>query len=482
MPFLRRALPRRAERIADRIVFHSPDIRVSNNSAIPFSLNDGAMWAGRGISFTAAGGLGLDETVYGFRIQGAFAPALIFSENKPFEVFRSPDAGRSPFASPFHGPGLSMDYPLRFGQRYLVRLGLGHSSLSVDRFGVRLGLTGDDETWGPGIRNQLVLSANAPGIPRMYLRSARPVRTRMGRLDWRVAAGVLTESLFFDSLPDNDLRTFSGLLLEFRPAMDTNLTIGLARVVQAQTRTKYGGPIKHALDAVFRWEHVGADSGKTIFGSNIERTEQIASLFGRWVFPDAGVEAYGEYARIDLPRTISDLVLSPHYTGAFTVGVQWARETSPGRYYRFQAEGTSVEGTRVFPDRPYVEFYAGRATIHGYTNRGQVFGASIGPGASSQWLAADRLWRGSQIGVFLGRIRWENDALYRQAATNFFRHDVTVFRGIRGGLRTRYADFYGEAAMGMRYNYLFQWGGVNPGGCCTVDVRNYTLSINATPR
>jgi UDP-N-acetylglucosamine 2-epimerase len=32
--------------------------------------------------------------------------------------------------------------------------------------------------------------------------------------------------------------------------------------------------------------------------------------------------------------------------------------------------------------------YTSPRVIHGYTNRGEVIGASIGPGASSQWLAA----------------------------------------------------------------------------------------------
>jgi hypothetical protein len=87
-----------------------------------------------------------------------------------------------------------------------------------------------------------------------------------------------------------------------------------------------------------------------------------------------------------------------------------------------------------------------------------------------------------QGGMFVGRIRWENDAMYREPAPNFFKHDVSLLGGVRGGLRTRYTDFQADATLAYRYNYLFQYGGANPGLLRTVDMHNLTISLAATPR
>ena len=149
---------------------------------------------------------------------------------------------------------------------------------------------------------------------------------------------------------------------------------------------------------------------------------------------------------------------------------------------RLQSEITYLEQSLVFPDRPLADFYQGYASPQGYTQRGQSIGAATGPGSSSQWIAVDYMPREWQAGVFVGRIRWDNDALYRQGAATFLRHDVSVFSGIRGGLRTRFTDLQSEITFARRYNYLFQNGFANPGGFRTVDINNVTLTLSATPR
>ena len=45
--------------------------------------------------------------------------------------------------------------------------------------------------------------------------------------------GGLTESPFFDYDRGNDTRSLSGVLVTFRPAIDTGLTLGLSRLVMA---------------------------------------------------------------------------------------------------------------------------------------------------------------------------------------------------------------------------------------------------------
>ena len=149
---------------------------------------------------------------------------------------------------------------------------------------------------------------------------------------------------------------------------------------------------------------------------------------------------------------------------------------------RFQAEATNVEQSTVFPNQQVPDFYTGSATAQGFTQRGQLLGASVGPGGQSQWFAGDWMAHDWSLGLMLQRIRWEDNALYRQPAVNFFRHDVTLLAGVRGTLRTRAYDFSASIAADPRYDYLFQNGYANPGGRRTIDVSNLTITFSAAPR
>jgi hypothetical protein len=306
--------------------------------------------------------------------------------------------------------------------------------------------------------------------------TAKPIATRLGSIQAKLVSGTLTQSLFFDASASEN-RTLSGLLLCLRPAFDSTLTFGFARVVYAPVgpdASPFTLTLARSFDALTRWENLA--------GVGQQRSDQIASIFARWIFPTAGFEAYGEWARMDLPRTATELLTAAHHTGGYTLGFQWAQSRRQERWLRLQSEITYLEQSRVFADRATPDFYSGTASPEGYTQRGQIIGAAIGPGASSQWIALDWFTPGWQLGGFLGRIRWENDAMYRQPAPHFWRHDVSLLSGVRGGWRTPWTDFSAELTIARRYNYLFQNSIPSPGLSRTVDVNNLTLALAATPR
>jgi hypothetical protein len=458
-----------------------PVVDLRWNSNIPFSLNDGPLWAGRGWNAAVTGGGGAAVVTKHGSVRLLIAPTLVFSQNLPFPIFAGREPDRSPYSSPFHGSGSSADLPLRFGDRYLVRIDPGQSELTFERANVRARLTAANDWWGPGIRNALVMSNHAPGIPRLEVTTARPISTRAGWLTAKAIAGTLTESNFFDDQP-NDYRSLSGAIVTLKPRFDSTLTFGFSRVVYGVIESPIIGPIAHSLDFLTSWEYVALPGDTSATGAPRQRADQISALFARWVFPEAGLETWAEWARMDLPRFPGELLIAPHHSGAWTLGVQYAVPRGGGAMLRLQTELTYLEQSTVFPHRPPHDFYTSRATFQGYTNRGQVIGAAIGPGGSSQWLAADYLARGWQGGAFAGRIRWENDALYREFVPNFLRHDVSVFAGIRGGVRAPRTDLSAELTFGYRYNYLFQNGFANPGGIRTVDKRNLSVRLSATPR
>ena len=454
----------------------APEVRIVWNHALPHSMNDGALWAGRGWSFGISGGLAARfQAVNGPVVQVVLAPALLYSQNAPFQVFPSLAPGRSSYANPFHGPEASLDLPHRFGDRHLLYVDGGRSRISVEWPRVVAGVTTENEWWGPGLRNALVMSNNAPGIPRIFVRTAAPVRTLLGSVDAELISGALTQSRFFSRVTSEN-RTLSGLRVRLRPAFDSTLAFGVARVVYAPVgpeASPFTSTLARSFDALARWENLSAPDD--------QRSDQITSLFARWFFPRAGMEVYGEWARMDLPRNVGELLVASHHTGAWTLGLQWAKGLGRDRHLRLQSELTYLEQSRVLAGRATPDFYSGLASPHGYTQRGQIIGAAIGPGASSQWLALDWLDPRRQLGVHLGRIRWDNDAMYRQPSS-FWDHDVSILAGLRAGWRAPLTDMLIEITTARRYNYLFQNGFNNPGGYRTVDVDNVTVALTVTPR
>ncbi len=463
----------------------APEVAMVNNSAMPFSLNDGALWAARGWSEMIRAGL---RAQWG-RVSLVLAPELVVTENLPYElpppeVQLPRPAGRSPFSTPWHVGDYSIDLPLRFGARGFSRLDPGQSTLAADLGPVVAGLSTENEWWGPGIRNAIVLSNNAAGIPRAFVRTSRPVQTRVGSFTSRWFLGGLFESPYFDATWQNDRRSITALAATWTPAGAPNLTLGFTRAVYASL-TDWEQVFGHAFDVLL-------DRGlRRAPGDSVARPtrDQVFSLFARWVFPADGFAVHTEWARTDPPRSLREIFTSPNHSQGYTLGLEWARPLRAGRdAVRFQAEVTYLEQPPSFRNEPEVSWYTSAAAPQGYTQRGQAIGAAIGPGASSQWLAADYFAPTWRVGVFGGRIRWDDDALYSFASSydnKWCAHDVSLFGGVRGAVRSRWGRLEAWVTAGQRLNVFFYhltWCGPTAARQDILDARNTTLQLRFSPR
>jgi hypothetical protein len=457
-----------------------PTLRFIWNSDLPAGGDDAALWAGRGANVSITGGVALRRMVRGRRVDLVLAPEADYSRNVNFPLLSGRQPGRSAFSSPWHIGQSSADLPLRFGDLPTRALGLGQSSVTVTTTHVAFGASASNEWWGPAIRNTLLLSNNAAGVPRLFVRTARPVRTRFGDFEGRAMIGALIESPYFDSDAGNDTRSLSGLLVTFRPAIDTGLTLGVSRLVMARSASKLG-VIAHAFDALLQYQPIQPAGDTAETGRSYQNTDQLFSLFARWVFPSSGFETYVEWARMELPRSIHEYLELPQNTQGYTLGLQWAGPQPRESYLRLQAEVTYLEQTQLQPERPTMDYYTGRAAVQGFTQRGQVLGAAIGPGSSTQFLGADWMARRWQAGLFAGRTRTENDALYRQPYAISTQHDVTIFSGIRGGVVLPRTDLSWELTVGRRLNYLFLSSYYLGSPVQATDVQNVTVSFTISP-
>jgi len=163
----------------------------------------------------------------------------------------------------------------------------------------------------------------------------------------------------------------------------------------------------------------------------------------------------------------------------------------PGGTARIQFEGTYLQKSATLRDRPVGIWYTSRAVTQGYTNRGQVIGAAIGPGANSQWFALDYVARRWQAGVFASRIRWDGEALYTFPNTNFAgnpnkwcSHDTSILFGLRGALRSFFGLLEATYEVDQRLNVFFHNLSVCGRDMDPRDVRdaiNHTIEIRFTP-
>ena len=473
-----------------RLGWVAPEVHSIYNSTLPYSLDNGALWAGRGVSGSVTGGL-----------RGEWGPVFLdlvpevtYSQNLWFPLPDSANSlpipgSRSPWSSPYHIKPYSADLPIRFGDKPLSAFDFGQSTLGVRAGALEAGLSTENEWWGPGIRNAIVLSSQAAGIPRLFVRTARPLRTGVGSFEAEWFVGGLSESRFFDTVSTNNLRSISALALTWTPQGEPGLTLGLSRAVY--------GPVNGWGSVPGRLLDVFSDAGMPHYlpasdSSQAPGRDQIFSLFGRWVFPRDHFEAWFEWARMELPSSLRDLLTAPNQSQGYTVGLQWAPPVRAGRgVIRMQTEATYLEKSPMYRDRPVATWYTSRSVIQGYTQEGQVIGASIGPGASSQWLAVDYLTSGWSVGGFISRIRWEDDALYdvHQDVAPYYNahcsHDVSLIAGVRGEAAGALGRLSGTVSVAHRLDAFFRngtWCDEGQVAALIYSPTNLTLEFRFSPR
>jgi hypothetical protein len=488
VPMMLRSLSATVSRTAseERFGVLNLEVQIVNNSALPWSNNDGELWAGKGTNKRFAGGF---FARFG-RVQLVVAPELTSMPNDSFELRRPiierpfiPN-DRSQFALPWYVVGpYSVDMPTRFGNESLARLSLGQSSILVRVSKYELGFANENEWWGPGISNALVLSNNAPGFPHYFVRSARPLSTPLGQFDFRWLVGGLTESEYFDTTASNDLRSLSAGAITLRLKRPAGLTLGAARSVWG-TATGWG-------DVPLRWLDVFRSTGRPndlpVSDSLLYPggRDQVYSLFARWLFPKAGLDVYTEWGRTEFPSSFRDLLVAPNHTQAYTIGFQWRRPGWTGDdFWRVHAENTSLEQSTTFRDRPLGVWYTSRRVIQGYTNRGQPLGAAVGPGSSGQNVRIDYTRPGWSFGLEGGRTRYNEDVRSISDIQSFKRwctHDVYLYWGPRASWWSRLGFAAADLTLGNRYNPWFQMQSGCPRGDAMVDIRNTTFRLTLSP-
>ena len=306
-----------------------------------------------------------------------------------------------------------------------------------------------------GARYDLLIGADAPGIPRVFVRTSRPVPTRVGSFAATLFFGTLTESRYFDDTTSNDLRSMSAWNVAWSPGDSGGFTLGIA----------------HAAQRAGSW-FGGSDSLERVHG----RAQQINEIYAQYRDPASGIRAWTEIGRAGALPTISRFFEVPYQGLAYIIGVERALATRYGAVL-VSFEASNLEQPSDVRGEVRQDFYTSANIPQGWSQRGQPLGHPAGPGSNSQWLSVDWIRGQWSLGTFVDRVRWNEDALFRQYPN---RHDITVRGGVRGGIVWRGQELMLEGSLGHRLNYLFQNGAFIP-GYRTVDLSVPALRFMIRP-
>ena len=417
--------------------------------------DDGPAWNGRGANYFVRSGISVDVAWF----HAVVAPQLWYAQNKPYDVFPAADTSRNDFASPWYVAPNSIDLPSRFGAQSFSELDVGESAVWGSVGPVDAGVSASTQRWGPGQRGTLILGADAPGIPRVFVRTSRPIHTKAGAFSGSWFIGTLTESRFFDDSGSNDQRGVSAFNVAWSPTDSNTFVVGIA----------------HAAQRAGSYFTSSNDSLRQIHG----RAQQINEIYAQFRDPFSGVRAWAEVGRAGPLPSDKQFFRIPYQGLVYVVGADRALVSRRGTVL-VSFEVANLEQPTDIRGAPKQDFYTSADIPQGWTQRGQPLGSSTGPGSNSQWLSLDWITRRWSLGTFAERVRWNEDAFVRQYLPYPNRHDVTVRGGIRGGVVWRGTEFSLEGGIGHRINYLFQNATYLP-GYRTVDISVPTLRFAIAP-
>jgi hypothetical protein len=357
-------------------------ILTSYTSDAPMGWNDGAMIPARGLQTYLTAGFFLKYKALSLQLK----PELVMAENRDFETFSLQGAYRAPMLVLWN----SIDIPERFGTSTYNRFRLGQSALRLSSRSVSVGISTENLWWGPGFRNSLLISNNAPGFFHGTFNSMKPLKTFLGSFEFQLIGGRLEGSGVQPSASDylvnginylepksSDARYISALTINYQPRWIPGLFLGFSRAFHLYT-SDMGSGLTDVFPFILPFEK------KRVPFEDEKRRDQLASISARWVFPASQVEIYGEIGWNDYPNSLIDWYLSLEHSRAYLFGMRKVFPQSPGRYVRLAVENTSMDMTADRIVRNNGPWYRHDFVRHGYTNEGKVLGSGIGPGSNLQ--------------------------------------------------------------------------------------------------
>ncbi len=430
------------------------------NSDHPEGMNDGAMIPSRGYQSLVTGGFFAKFGILSIQLQ----PELVFAENKSFQGF--PDENSDKLWREYSKIVNEIDLPERFGEETYKKAFWGQSSIRLTYKSLSLGLSNENLWWGPGMKNSLLMTNNAPGFKHLTFNTVRPVHTVIGSFEGQLVAGRLDASGYpgLDSsrLAQHNVtymtkpigwRYFNGLVLSYQPRWLPGLFLGATR-----SFITYHQDLSNNLNLYLP---VIIPMLKETIGNNLEdviRRDQIASIFARWLAPESHMEFYLEYGREDYNYDLTDFILEPDHFRAYIIGF---RKLTPinkrkNEFLDVQAELSQFNTNQGSNRAKGVSYgwYQHGVVRDGYTHNGQILGSAIGAGSSMQSVSLSWVKNYNRIGFDFKRVA-HNENFWSVAINDYRQHWVDMGGAFIG--EWKYKNFLFNSRIEAVGSHNYQW-------------------------
>lgn len=423
--------------------FVDPIMKVSFNSKYPRSLNDGAVWKGRGITTEMHLGLTGKKGKMSFVIN----PIFFFSQNAEFPLAESSSASRNRYNYQFNS---NIDWVQRYGDKPFFSMLPGQSELNLNLGKVSFAVSTQNYSLGPSNFNQLLLSRNASGFPHFKVEfdnsNLRLGKKYLGQIQVQLIHGLLKESKYYDEVPSNDFRYINGFFFAYNPPFLKELTLGFNRIMYKNAE------FFKAQDLIAPFVILDDGSRPNLPSVPNDTFDGLASFTMDWNFIEVGFRAYLEYSRNDFTGGIKNTLLEPDGgQRAYTIGFEKTAELDSDQKLIFQYEHTNLSRGPVLlyrtADQSYYTHYLNR---HGYTNNGQIIGAGVGPGAISDNFGIKWIKEMCSFGLLIQRIESNRD-YFNKNIQSVRLHDQEYTFQINSVLKKNGFDLLSD--LGYSYNY-----------------------------
>lgn len=397
------------------LYFLPATINQQYNSHHPYGWNDGSMIQAKGYQVQTS--VGIYSRLGPLSVQ--LRPEFVYAQNAGFEQFPAWQNDEM-WRQYYHAVLNRIDNPEMFGNGNYTRVFAGQSSVRLNYKKLSLGVSTENLWWGPGLRNSLLMSNNAPGFPHITFNSLAPLKTGIGSFEWQIISGITkgsgilpqdTGRLFngnrlYEPKQEDSKRYMNGMVATWQPKWSKGLYLGISRMFYL-----YNSDVQRSFDGYL--PIFGAFFKGNTSNEDDKKRDQLLSVFVRLVLPKEKAEFYGEFGRNDHSQNFTDLMLEPEHARAYILGGRKAFTNAKNTDVELMFEVTQTENSPSSFLRPQEGWYTHYQVRHGYTNRGQVIGAGIGPSSNSQTFGISWIKGINRLGFSFERVVRNNDFYYK---------------------------------------------------------------------
>ena len=396
---------------------------------IPYQELDGPMLASSGYQYMASAGVYAKLGPLTIQVQ----PQLVSAQNK--------------------------DYTNVTGTPSFQKMYWGNSSIRLNIGPASVGLSSENLTWGPSIFNPLIMSAHAPGFVHVTFNSTRPLKTWIGNFEWQFMGAYLDPmDAKYQNLAEVSSATapgrryYNGGMLVYSPKFIKGLSVGVVRIVQEP-------------ESVILFNHqyfplINNVARANDTNYNIEQDrDQYGDFFMRYIMPQANAEFYMEWGRNDAYFNLRDAIQRLDHSRAYTLGFQklFNVNANKTKYWQFISEYTRMQQPPSWPLLGAGSWYVHSRAIQGYTNEGQIMGATLGLGGNGETIRISKFDGLKRYAFQFNRVT--HDAVYFEEALAYSNPSVTkwVDYGIRLMADIPYKGFIISSTIGYKKSFNYEY-------------------------